>query len=508
MAFTTLETETILQPLDTPLIPLQSLPQPAHSSLRPIKGFTGRKLSNSEYRTAIILQEITQDKSDTSLTTFSQLPIADRYHSIYAFEYEYETNLWTLSRGRFRKAGSRTKLSEALVLASRDGRYSHILRQTRGVTLFGTPHYLAGLGEWAILFARENNIDAAPTPQKQDWEECSKELVEIADMQREFQVLVEGDLASSAVICCFSTPSVQPSSRSRKAFDGLSPEWAILPGAKVAEIPRRHYDMMRFSDITDEDESLMDLLQQALHDYSNQGKGRCRLSPSQSGVVNPSMPKSKPPECDLQYWLLRPSRPANPKVGDIVNLVAEPRTGPEHSDVELGQILVAREIQSITSTPVEPNATTEISNDGTVRFAKRAAQKRRFTGSFQVLRLWRRFAKRKFPRLDLRFNTIKGEMWEATNDVLDRARQHRSASIRTSTGSTPSRHKDTYVVIETFSYTKKGGWKCGKDRGGVEGTDDAKNESSEVTFAVRTAKPRQILTSESQLPAPKAVPDD
>lgn len=70
--------------------------------------------------------------------------------------------------------------------------------------MFGTPHTLAGPGEWAILSARRNNIDAAPTPQKQDWAECYRDLREIADMQRVFQSLVDDHTVSFQVVCRFA----------------------------------------------------------------------------------------------------------------------------------------------------------------------------------------------------------------------------------------------------------------------------------------------------------------
>lgn len=107
---------------------------------------------------------------------------------------------------------------QALVLAARDLRYETVLKQTSRVTIFGTPHFMRGLGEWAILHARENNIDAASTARKQNWTGCFRDLCEIVDMQKNFQGLVDDKGLYFKLTCCFAKLPVQIPRGSKKSF--------------------------------------------------------------------------------------------------------------------------------------------------------------------------------------------------------------------------------------------------------------------------------------------------
>src|ERR1700733_11644260 len=53
--------------------------------------------------------------------------------------------------------------------------------------LFGTPHFDAGLAEWAVMSARRLGIPCKKTAQLQDWSELKVEVGKIVTMQSGFR---------------------------------------------------------------------------------------------------------------------------------------------------------------------------------------------------------------------------------------------------------------------------------------------------------------------------------
>lgn len=72
--------------------------------------------------------------------------------------------------------------------------------QTSGLILFGTPHFLAGLAQWALISAKKLGIPCEDTPQQQDWsaEPIQENLKRIAGMQKEFR-----DLDTEPKMACY-----------------------------------------------------------------------------------------------------------------------------------------------------------------------------------------------------------------------------------------------------------------------------------------------------------------
>ncbi|KAI1499485.1 hypothetical protein F5X99DRAFT_389581 [Biscogniauxia marginata] len=216
-------------------------------------------------------------------------------------------------------------------------------------------------------------------------------------MQKEFQGLIYDNTVSVEVVCCFSKRPVQISQAARNPFygvlprrndnanrissqTGLSPEWAIFPGARVVEIPKDHFGMMHFSDkTTTEHKVMMDLLERAIDRARGKSQGEDFISPSQSGPVSQSMPDTQTPHYVLQYWLIPPKTPKTPKPamlkpGDVVRLVAEAELDVRMT-VNSGPILVANQIERLQGVEVKANASMELCDDGSVHTVKRAAQK-------------------------------------------------------------------------------------------------------------------------------------
>lgn len=65
------------------------------------------------------------------------------------------------------------------------------LNQTHGIILLGTPHFRAGLAEWAILSARSTGVPCAKTSQRQDWSSLKDDLDKISNMQSAIDDLVQ-----------------------------------------------------------------------------------------------------------------------------------------------------------------------------------------------------------------------------------------------------------------------------------------------------------------------------
>ncbi|KAG8158457.1 hypothetical protein KVR01_011579 [Diaporthe batatas] len=398
---------------------------------------------------------------------------------------------------------------------------------------------MAGLGEWAILSAKENNIDAAPTPQKQDWTECYRDLREMADMQRVFQSLVDDDTVSFQVVCCFAKfptrfqhPADKEQSsllvscfgmlhirvprRSENSNLMISPEWAILPGSKVVAIHDSHFGMTQ-SDNAAEGQLIADLLKQAskVDPRLEKDRGERAVPPSQPEDTGRSTSTTQT-HYDLEYWLLRPRTFVcdSPTVGDIVCLAAENKPASPEIDREtttkLGAISITNEVHTLGRVDVKPNATMEIAPDESYEMVKHAAQEELFPSSYEILRLWKAFAKRRFPRPDLKFDTIHAALWQANEEALKEAmllgiRNAQPAVApesmpltvvvprRTDDGAKSPRHPNgATVVVQTFSYTKKGHTRAGCRKRDASG-GATQGVGADITFAVKVARPRPVM---------------
>jgi hypothetical protein len=56
-----------------------------------------------------------------------------------------------------------------------------------GFILFGTPHFCAGLGQWALLSAKHLRIPCAKNVQQQDWSETRGGMNSLVDVQKAFR---------------------------------------------------------------------------------------------------------------------------------------------------------------------------------------------------------------------------------------------------------------------------------------------------------------------------------
>ncbi|GAW11904.1 hypothetical protein ANO14919_012570 [Xylariales sp. No.14919] len=96
-------------------------------------------------------------------------------------------------------------------------------RRRHAAFLFGTPHFGAGIAEWAIIVAKAHGLACAETPQAQDWSRLKYEIAEISGMQRRFREVVRSSESKVKTIGCFPT---LPEPKSKLI---LSSEWAVLP---------------------------------------------------------------------------------------------------------------------------------------------------------------------------------------------------------------------------------------------------------------------------------------
>lgn len=76
-----------------------------------------------------------------------------------------------------------------------------------GLIFFGTPHFRAGLAQWALISAKKLGISCADRPRQQDWSELQEDLNLIAGMQARFYDLNPGP----KLACYFSVlPTKKP----------------------------------------------------------------------------------------------------------------------------------------------------------------------------------------------------------------------------------------------------------------------------------------------------------
>ncbi|KAI1158884.1 hypothetical protein F5B18DRAFT_63507 [Nemania serpens] len=83
---------------------------------------------------------------------------------------------------------------------------SNVLRERKHTAfLFNTPHFGAGIAEWAMITAKSYGIRCAKTAQKQDWSPVKDEIADIATMQFEFRKILKSHGSAASLTGCFST---------------------------------------------------------------------------------------------------------------------------------------------------------------------------------------------------------------------------------------------------------------------------------------------------------------
>ncbi|KAI1154521.1 hypothetical protein F4825DRAFT_448428 [Nemania diffusa] len=149
--------------------------------------------------------------------------------------------------------------------------------------LFGTPHFGAGIAQWAIIVAKSYGIKCAKTAQAQDWSLVKNKIMETASMQRQFRDRLKGFGSAAIMTGCFSSL--------RDPINQLiiSPEWAVLPEFMPIAINRSHSSMTRLYPEDTEFKVINELLQSVVRQLSRTGpkltrnltKGPARREPAE-----------------------------------------------------------------------------------------------------------------------------------------------------------------------------------------------------------------------------------
>jgi pimeloyl-ACP methyl ester carboxylesterase len=84
---------------------------------------------------------------------------------------------------------------------SRNGVHGSVLID--GIVLIDTPHFRAGIGQWAILSAKRKNIACAENARHQDWSKYTKDIVGIASMQDDFCSSYTKYPRRTRIACCY-----------------------------------------------------------------------------------------------------------------------------------------------------------------------------------------------------------------------------------------------------------------------------------------------------------------
>ena len=89
------------------------------------------------------------------------------------------------------------------------------LIQIDGLILFRTPHFLAGLAQWALISAKKLGIPCNDSPQQQDWSESTlgEDLKSISEIQKEFR-----NLDSELKMACYFSSLPVPQSKLVSTF--------------------------------------------------------------------------------------------------------------------------------------------------------------------------------------------------------------------------------------------------------------------------------------------------
>lgn len=85
------------------------------------------------------------------------------------------------------------------------GSENALKRRKHAAFLFDTPHFGAGIAEWALIVAKARGIRCAKTAQIQDWSGLEDQISKTAEIQRQFREMLKKSEAGVKTIGCFST---------------------------------------------------------------------------------------------------------------------------------------------------------------------------------------------------------------------------------------------------------------------------------------------------------------
>ncbi|GAP89062.2 putative protein SERAC1 [Rosellinia necatrix] len=125
---------------------------------------------------------------------------------------------------------------QALVDSENQDHSGMLHERTNTAFLFGTPHFGAGIAEWAIIMAQLHGFPCAKTAQGQDWSALEHHITKIETMQRRLRQVLQKADSKPKITACFSTLGAP----------GLSPEWAALPEYLPIAVDRAHSSMTMF----------------------------------------------------------------------------------------------------------------------------------------------------------------------------------------------------------------------------------------------------------------------
>ncbi|KAK7912245.1 hypothetical protein PG985_014726 [Apiospora marii] len=111
--------------------------------------------------------------------------------------------------------------------------------------LFGTPHFSAGLGEWAIMCARRRGFPCAKTARKQKWEASTEESVDsIRTFQSSLREILKGQDKLDPTIQIFGCFATSPDTDTKLM---LSSKWAIMPEFRALSVNEDHFGMTKLN---------------------------------------------------------------------------------------------------------------------------------------------------------------------------------------------------------------------------------------------------------------------
>ncbi|KAI1420309.1 hypothetical protein F5Y12DRAFT_791759 [Xylaria sp. FL1777] len=122
--------------------------------------------------------------------------------------------------------------------------------QIDGVILLGTPHFKAGLKQWAIICAgkphnEEMKKGIADTPEEQNWKDYEGQLDKLIKNQDKFCNVCSNSNRTVNVVCCFAGVSGPP----RESKQSLSAEWSLLSRFDAVRMPSTYTQLIAFTEV-------------------------------------------------------------------------------------------------------------------------------------------------------------------------------------------------------------------------------------------------------------------
>ncbi|KAK8137265.1 hypothetical protein PG984_005205 [Apiospora sp. TS-2023a] len=135
--------------------------------------------------------------------------------------------------------------------------------------LFGTPHFSAGLGEWAIMCARRRGLHCAKTARTQKWEASAEQSVEATKaFQRSLRGILKKQHKLDPTIRIFGCFATSPNSDTKLM---LSSKWAVMPEFKAVSVGEDHYGMTKLNRSSKQFDRVFDILDHQLANPSAVG---------------------------------------------------------------------------------------------------------------------------------------------------------------------------------------------------------------------------------------------